>query len=70
MGTNTHPLQCVSMAGGRQHPRRGSRGVGWGSEVFLRAAASCCPAPCRVPVMGNRGANGLTLPGFGAVDPV
>lgn len=43
---------------------------GWGSEVFLRAAASCCPALCRVPVTRNQGANGFTLQGFGAVDPI
>lgn len=49
-GTNTHPLQCVSMAGGRQHPQRGSQG-GWlgfggvsqGGRILLpRAVQGAC----------------------------
>lgn len=45
MGTNTHPVQCVSMEG-RQHPQWGAGVDGWDLELFLVAATSCCCVLC------------------------
>lgn len=57
MGTNMHPVQCVSMEG-RRHPQWGCQGGWLGLGVVSHGSHILLPCAVQGLVMGIWGANG------------